>query len=70
VAALNREEKEIVKREWAKQWRIIKTGQTLRALVPEITKKTLEIYKGLPMSVILWMLKTHITSTLRVVVLR
>jgi hypothetical protein len=26
VAALNREEKEIVKREWAKQWRIIKTG--------------------------------------------
>jgi ribonuclease HI len=48
VAALNREEKEMVKREWAEQWRITKSGQTLRALVPEITKKTLEIYKGLP----------------------
>jgi hypothetical protein len=48
VAALNRKEKEIINRDWAKQWRITKTGQILRALVPEITKKTLEIYKGLP----------------------
>ncbi len=48
LAAQNRTDKDFVKRCWEYQWQTHQSGKALRALVPTITQKTVQIYKWLP----------------------
>jgi hypothetical protein len=45
-SAANRREKDLANEAWRKAWQQGKTGNELRKLLPAITKKSLETYKG------------------------
>jgi hypothetical protein len=47
-SAANRREKGLANKAWQKAWQQGKTGHELRKLLPAITKKSLDIYKGKP----------------------
>jgi RNase H len=50
-SAANRREKLLGEQEWQKMWQEGKTGRELFKLMPKITKKSIEIYKGKPKAI-------------------